>query len=270
MSFKPGEFFFGLVDFIAILLPGSLLAAILLVIDNLNKGWAGLDEKNQSLFQFANQNETAPVFWVSFAFASFGLGYFLSSISSGIDVLFDKIRAQLYPYKENLIEKIRKDKGIDEIPMEVYNKFCVDFTGSPVRRFFYFLLELEWKIKVDNSFDAAKNIMIENMGTNAGTTNTYKWSLAILDTQFPGFAEQVNKTMAASKFFRSLVVVFSMLLIFKLTGLLPPSFPWWPVIVFLVLSFREYIVQRLKSIQATYRGIITLYHLPEKLKGRKD
>ncbi|MBL0136049.1 MAG: hypothetical protein IPP79_19745 [Chitinophagaceae bacterium] len=51
---------------------------------------------------FAFSEDTTIIFWVLIVFSSFGLGYFLSSIASGLDPLYDWIRKQFSPYNEDL------------------------------------------------------------------------------------------------------------------------------------------------------------------------
>lgn len=288
MSFKPNEFFLGLVDFIAILLPGSLLTGILLSVDATQPGWHGFSGKG--LYQLALNSLTSPVFWVGYVFVSFGLGYFLSSFASGLDLIFDKIRKQIYPYKENLVEQLKEPeykavrakglswkeeklniKAIKEkvIDTDEYEAFSHQYTQNYIRRVCYFFFEFGIDLEVDNSFEAAKLLRNAYLKDYAYTMNVYKWCLVVLDTNYPGIAEQVNRTMAASKFFRSLVVVFALLLVLQAFKLLPASMPYWPGILFLILSFREYVVQRYKSIQAAYKGVFSLYFLPDKLKNSK-
>lgn len=97
MDFKPNEFFIGLVEFITILLPGAMLTLIVLLVETNHPVQA-----NYVLYQYAFSNDTNIIFWVAIIFSSFGLGYFLSSIASGLDPLYDAIRKQFYPYEEDL------------------------------------------------------------------------------------------------------------------------------------------------------------------------
>ncbi len=100
MSFKPNEFFIGLVEFITILLPGAVLAFIVLLVEANHPVQTG-----HALYQYAFNDDKKIIFWVVVIFSSFGLGYFLSSIASGLDPLYDAIRKQFYPYDEDLRER---------------------------------------------------------------------------------------------------------------------------------------------------------------------
>lgn len=164
MGFKPNEFFLGLVDFIAILLPGALLTGILLAVDKFHAGWYSPGATATPLFQLAQDEKTVTVFWVGFVFTSFGLGYFLSSIASGLDVLFNRIREELFPYERQLFKRfVKQENKIDigenyegpKIEIEngkeimvlnhagqfiknektTFNCFCKMFINNSIRRF---------------------------------------------------------------------------------------------------------------------------------------
>lgn len=292
MEFKPNEFFLGLVDFIAILLPGALLTSILLAVDNCQRGWSGL--VSGPLFQLAQDDKTVAIFWVGFIFTSFGLGYFLSSIASGLDTLADMIRHELFPYRKSLFSQFIKQKhnkkistDYEEPTIEIikgkevlvvhtntetiavekadFDKFCTDFLGNFFRRFFHFFFELNAKVEIDKNLGVILFLRNNVLPKTEADINAYKWSLIVLEANYPVAAEHVNRTMAASKFFRSLVIVFILVLLFAFAGLLTKSYlSLFLTFLLLVLSFREYIVQRQKSIETAYKGLIALYFLPER------
>lgn len=257
MNFKPNEFFIGLVDFISVILPGSLLTAILL----------GVEANGKEGIYTYYKGDTSIALWIAFIFVSFGLGHFLNSIASGIDWFYDWIRKQLFPYKENILEKFNKVKNREDTSFDNYFE---EFKSNIFRKSGHFFFELEPEvfrdgIKIEESFEVALSIRNEHLGIKSKATNVYKWSQALLDSYFPAVAEQVNRYMAVSKFFRSLVLVSLLFILFSLLGFLPSSIPWWPGFVLLILSFREYIVQRQKSVIATYKGIVSLFHTSENL-----
>lgn len=293
MEFKPNEFFLGLVDFIAILLPGALLTGILLAVDNFHRVW--YSSESAPLFQLAQDDKTVAIFWVSFIFTSFGLGYFLSSIASGLDVLADKIRNELFPYKRLLFKQfieqkknkkiganydepipganaygneflvVNTDTGITEVDKSEFDKFCEDFLTNWFRQLIHFLFALNFKVLIDKNLGEVLSLKNDVLKKTESDINAYKWSLVLLEAHYPVAAEHVNRTMAASKFFRSLVVVFILLLLFLYFGVLPKFHSSLFITAsLLVLSFREYIVQRQKSIETAYKGLLTLYFLPER------
>ncbi len=280
MDFKPNEFFLGLVDFIAILLPGCLLAGIFLMAE------AQTPILKEPLYCIGLKDGVTVFFGIGYLFTGYTLGYFLSSVASILDTLFDEIRKQIYPFKEHLMAQYLDDRDIDaKNPInqqiiqsikdnikkgdtkdaETFNNYCEIFLANKLRKLFHFFFEVEWNIKMDRSLEKIvcfKELVLPKMND----PNAYQWSILILDTYYPAAAQNVNRTMAASKFFRSLVPVFLLCFLFQWVQWIPDSISIWAWSGLALLSFREYVVQRQKSIQAAYRGMITFYHLPDKFK----
>jgi len=285
MDFKPNEFFLGLVDFIAILLPGCLLTGVLLMVD-------ATILKNK-LYCFGLQSDTSVIFWVCYIFIAYTLGYFFSSIATGLDILFDMIKKQIYPYKLDIFKKYLKNKknidikneskenkkAIDAIKEAIkkgetteandFEAYCLQYVKDCTRQFFHFIFELETTVKIDRSLEVAIEIKERTLKGAERDLNAFQWGLLILDTCYPAAAEKANRTMAASKFFRSLVLVCVVSMLFQLAEWLPNTLPFWAWLGLTLLSFREYVVQRQKSIQAIYRGIITFYFLPDMFQKSK-
>ena len=264
MNYKPSELFIGLVDFISVILPGSLFTAILLGLDASHAIYG-----TTGLYTYY-KGDTSIAFWVAFIFVSFGAGHFLNSIASGIDGFYDGIRKQLFPYKENITENYNKLKDRKDITFENYFE---KFKSNIFRKSGHFFFELEPEvfsngIKIEESYEVALILRNDHIGEKRKATNVYKWSQALLDSYFPAVAEQVNRSMAVSKFFRSLILVSLLFISFRIVGCLPDSLPLWLGVVLLVLSFREYVVQRQKSVIAAYKGIVSLFHTSENL-GKK-
>lgn len=277
MNFKPNEFFIGLVEFITILLPGAVLMLIVLYAE---KGHPS--QENHFLYQYALSEETSTIFWVFFTFSSFGLGYFLSSVASGLDHLYDMIRKQIYPYEENLrhsfkslsgnqkikyVEiyenKLKRESKKEEIIKELPEKeksfegFKIQYTGNFFRRLLFFFFELEFTLKMDESFEQAKRILEQQPPAVRKASNVFKWASTILEAQYPAINDQATRIMAASKFFRSMVVVSFVFFLLQILNQSPFSF-WVINCIILVFSFREYIVQRQKCLQKTYQSIVSL------------
>ena len=96
MDYKPSELFIGLVEFISVILPGSLFTAILIGIDSTHPIY-----KNVPLISFYD-NDVSLVFWIGFFIVSFGLGYVLNSFASILDTLcYDPIKKRFFPYKSD-------------------------------------------------------------------------------------------------------------------------------------------------------------------------
>lgn len=289
MDFKPNEFFIGLMEFITILLPGAILAIIVLLVEANHPV-----QINHALFQYAFSDDTRIIFWVAIIFSSFGLGYFLSSIASGLDPLYDAIRKQFYPYDEDLSERfnynclsekqkkeylriyeqsliVRKKKECakEDIVSELTEKerlfegYKIKFTNNYLRRLLAIIFKLDFKIKIDRSYEEARKILNTQPESVRNATDTYKWAGTVLEAHYPAISEQATRIMSASKFFRSMVIVSFIFLVLQLFGQI--SFSFWQInLLILVLSFREYIVQRQKSVQKTYQSIVTLTYFKKE------
>jgi len=84
---KPAEFFIGLVDFFAILLPGGLATAICLQLAADN-GYL-IKDQSKSVFYWLNSDLHWPV-WIAFVVASYLLGHFIFLLgSASLDNLYD-------------------------------------------------------------------------------------------------------------------------------------------------------------------------------------
>ncbi len=280
MDFKPNEFFIGLVEFITVLLPGAVLAIILLMIESYHPIIS-----NRPLYLFAFSEDTTIIFWVLIVFSSFGLGYFLSSIASGLDPLYDWIRKQFSPYNEDLekgflhfrnsddrrkhylevYKKIKKksdwvsenDSKTDENENVVFEGYCIVYTQNILRRLLAIIFKLDFRVKIDKSYEEARKILNAQPASVRNATNTYKWAGTVLEAHFPSISDQAIRIMSASKFFRSMVVVTLIFLVLQVFGQLPKDYWIWNLLI-LLLSFREYVVQRQKSVQKTYQSIVTL------------
>lgn len=283
MDFKPNEFFIGLVEFITILLPGAVLALIILLVEANHS----LPDKDP-LYEYAFADNKNILFWVAFILSTFGLGYFLSSIASGLDHLYDAVRKQFYPYEEDLKERFnynclsekQKDEylkiyeqtlidrqkkkcaknemgsQLEEID-KIYEGYKIKFSKNILRMLLALIFKLDFNIKLDKSYDEARRILNNQPEAVRNASNTYKWAYTILEAHFPANSEQVTRIMSASKFFRSIVVVSFIFLTLQVFGQV--SFSFWQInLLFLLLSFREFIVQRQKSVQKTYQSIVTL------------
>jgi hypothetical protein len=289
MDFKPNEFFIGLVEFITILLPGAVLAFLFLLIEKSHPV-----QENHLLFEYALSAETVIIFWVFFIFSSFGFGYFLSSTASGLDTVYDMIRKQIYPYEEilerdfkfdclsdkqqknyidvyknDLLNKAKKEcmKQPEEIELDdkkmTYEGYKIRYKKNIIRRIFHLFFELEYEIKMDESYGEAKAILLKQPKAVQNASNAFKWASIVLQAAYPVISEQTTRIMAASKFFRSMVIVMFIFLLLQSLNQIPDDF-WRFNFLILIFSFREYIVQRQKCLQRTYQSIVTLAHLTKE------
>lgn len=86
--------------------------------------------------------------------------------------------------------------------------------------------------------------------------NTYQWATSILTTDYPDAMAEVNRLVADSKFFRSLVVIIPLVsIIFVAGGHLAHAII---VILFIFPCYMRYYGRRLKSTTRAYQFIIML------------
>lgn len=84
---KPGDAYVGVVELFAILLPGAMLAAAIVVA-------AGSD----AVPQLAPLLATPAAGWVAFVFSAYALGHFVFLVSAEIDgLLYDRYRRRAWP-----------------------------------------------------------------------------------------------------------------------------------------------------------------------------
>ncbi len=93
------------------------------------------------------------------------------------------------------------------------------------------------------------------------SVNTYHWSISFLTTHYPEAMMEINRLIADSKFFRSLVVILPMIaVIFLVNGYNLQA------VVFLSLiipCYLRYYGRRLKSTTRAYQYIVMLHGLGE-------
>lgn len=277
MNFKPSEFFIGLVDFISILLPGAVLTMVFLVFEYNHPAQPG-----HALFEFALRDDFQVIFWVTFIFTSFGLGYFLSSAASGLDYFYDVIRRQIYPYGEDLSDKFRRKNAIerqhyldiyegslqepgaiiDERLTEeekMFHGYKIVYARNVARKLLALLFKLKLEVRVDYSYEETRKLLNAQPASVAKANNAFKWAITVLEAYFPTINELSTRMMAASKFFRSMVIVSLIFLVLQATHQIATNF-WGINLTILLLSFREYFVQRQKSVSKAYQSIVTLTH----------
>ncbi len=96
------------------------------------------------------------------------------------------------------------------------------------------------------------------------TVNTYQWSTSILTTMYPEAMIEVNRLVADSKFFRSIVVIIPIIsaIFFESGNYYLSSI----VLIFIIPCYLRYYDRRLKSTTRAYQYIVMLNGLG-KLKN---
>ncbi len=192
---KPNDFFVGIIDLFAILLPGGVLTFTLIA------EYKPFFDKVISL--------SGAQGWVAFLFGSYLLGHIIFMLGAKLDSVYDSQRKRNNPYT---------NESAYQCATKVKNK----------------LLKKE-------EIDAV---------------NTYHWSISFLTTHYPEAMVEINRLVADSKFFRSLVVILPIVsLIFFTSG------HNWHAIIFLALivpCYMRYYGRRLKSTTRAYQYIVML------------
>jgi ADP-ribose pyrophosphatase YjhB (NUDIX family) len=232
LKFEPQKFFIGLVDFFSILLPGALLTYVLM---------SSLESLNFPNFTVSPSGDAVAIF----LFCSYLLGHFIFLLGSYIldDVVYDKLR------NATSAGQVREfAKGKARAPLWLRKRAEKVFRNK---------MELPLQLAI-----VIKEFYLDRLGASAAM-NTFQWSKAKLSIEQPEALAIVQRFEADSKFFRSLIVVLSGLII------------WWigmdlfsgredhlllalcttPLVY---LSMWRYVELRRKSINQAYWYIIAL------------
>lgn len=224
MNFDPKNFFIGLIDFFSIILPGAILVY---VIKEEAWHWAFGHER-----ALPGDTEGSLVFLL----ASYLMGHFIFLLSAWLDELYDHAR------RATLNHQIKQ----------------LAWHGKLLPKWYRVLIWLVFKREQDIAVDRAgriKRFHLDKIGSSAAV-NTFQWSKARLAIEHPESLATVQRFEADSKFFRSLVVVLVVLII------------WWMAharygitmacVVLLVMALWRYMEQRFKATNQAYWSIITL------------
>lgn len=88
------------------------------------------------------------------------------------------------------------------------------------------------------------------------SVNTYHWAISFLITHYPDAMDEINRLVADSKFFRSLVVILPIVSLILLSGGL--YLHAFILILLIVPCYMRYYGRRLKSTTRAYQYIIML------------
>jgi hypothetical protein len=140
--------------------------------------------------------------------------------------------------------------------------FIDDWFYGPVRR--------RWKpLHRDLAYRKASAIRISHLhDSDAEIMNTFKWTRANLNLRFPGAMAEVRRHESDSKFFRSLVIVFSFLAVLQLYRSAYAKLAGCAVLA--ALSFWRYIDQRWKSTELAYQYLIAMEDLTRGAPERAE
>jgi len=245
MSFKPGDFFVGIIDFFAILLPGALLAfliqpyAITYVFNG--KVLPALADPTQR--------------WIAYIFTSYVLGHIVSTVGGPLDEVSNRFlnpRFSLFKRSDNELTNVWWKRVKPEIL-----KVKLDHKPTP--------LEECARGYVKPFLEGYKNI------------NELSVIKSYVQLKNPVAAAEIDRLKAISRFFRSLtIILFIVIIIFSYKTIryrhsLGPTiigptiicFPLW------MFSIWLYSYQRWKREGAIYSFFIALNldKLPRQITG---
>ena len=235
MKFDPQTFFIGLIDFFSILLPGGLLAYAVRAL----------------YFSAFILNTTES--WIVFLFASYLLGHFIFLLGS---VVLDK-------YVYDIIRDGTHDRQVNRLAAGK------KLAAKPAR----WLAQNLLNHYADLSLRAALSIKAFYLNPLLSTEsiNAFQWCKVRLEQESSPSLSTVQRFEANSKFFRSLFVVFFILLLLNIHYQNRCPIDWDSLIVTtggllvsLALSLWRYADQREKSTTQAYWSILTLE------AGKKD
>lgn len=225
MTFKPSDFFIGVADFFSIICPGALLTFFLIgQLQAYHTEMAGIFPV------ITGDTQKALVF----LFATYIVGNLIFPVAAFLDkCAYDQIRDKFF--KRNFDICYLKATEIRELYLQ-----------SPV-----------W---INNQLNSARMKEVDKAGLavkedhRKQIINTYKWAQHFIALKRPDLLNEVKRLEADSKFFRSLVVVFLLMSLIKIT---------MPVyaLVFLalaVLSLYRYADMRYKSTERAYELVIAI------------
>lgn len=226
MKFEPGKFFIGVIDFFSILLPGALLT------------YALKDKVITVFFAIPEFTLDTPEHMTIFVFLSYLLGHFIFLLGAAFldDHVYDNLRVSTY------FEQVRRLARGEKLKSKFLRFLARHSFNSYSDRTIVKILQL-------------KKFHLEPLKA-LDTMNAFKWCKTYLNTIAPHTLSSVERFEANSKFFRSLFIVFIIVLPFSIFTRL-----WYASLIIvglIILSLWRYIDQRKKGIEQAYRTVIVL------------
>jgi 8-oxo-dGTP pyrophosphatase MutT (NUDIX family) len=225
MDFQPEKFFTGVTDFFSILLPGAVLTY-------------SLQDAFGPLILGASYSRLGTTQgWAAFLLSSYLLGHFIFLIGAWVfdDHVYDRIR------EATEREEISKLSTGGHLSSPFARRAARYFVGADA----------------DRALGQAVRIKDRHLAPLAAgaAINAFQWSKARLILDHPEAMTTVQRFEADSKFFRSLLIVLSLLLV---SGLYQRNSVAVLTIPLGVLAFMRYVDQRLKATTQAYWYVITL------------
>lgn len=239
MNLKPTDFFIGVTDFFAVILPGALVTYFLKGLLYANVFGAG------KVFPLP---ETDVQKWIVFLLATYIIGHIIFIMASF------------------LLDKFIYDRFLRNIFFKKNFDLCYH-TATAIRDQY---IDSNLWIKQLITAKKLKDKEIESLfkKDKREIINTYKWALQFLSIKVPETLFDIKKFEADSKFFRSLVIAFIII-----GAVLLGKAEWIGAACFFVLSLLSvyrYGSLRYKSTERAYAHIITVNHLEKQVETEPD
>jgi hypothetical protein len=237
-AMKPGDFFVGIVDFFAVLLPGAFLAITVRVFAH-DRWLCKLVDVLNGLIHDERER------WVAFLLASYVLGHLVFHGSARLDSTYNALYLKIKQGKNPLAwEKVRslwvklrpkRDRGPaeEERPKEQDKQ-------DKARR----------SKKPDALYDKATELMETDDSISTDEVEALQWCSGFVRTHNAAAIALIDGYEASQKFFRSMVVVFAIYAILCDRGHYPNA-----ALVFAgltVLAYLRYCRLRWKMTQAAF------------------
>jgi hypothetical protein len=247
MEYKPGDFFLGVVDFLAILVPGAVLS---FALTPYAEPIFGVDHLFPSI-------PDTPARWIAFLIIAYVIGHLIASVASSLlDPLYDRTYRNLHrlPKKEPRICFLAKIKAA-------------------------------WKLEDDNASDpllaVAKELrdkQIKGLGLRSGSASlakksTLMWAQSQVTLLSSTAAAEIERYQANSKFFRSMTVVLSVLIGVTIYRETLSWLLWYHVsLIFLLLILFCYRFMQLRweATKRTYEYFLLLELNKEQFSEKKS
>lgn len=305
MNFKPADFFFGLFDLLTIILPGAVLAYFFnyYYFHVLNHPQVEIlpADKDELIvvFVFASyltghfifiigsqlDGFLYPPFRNFFARKNFDITYNAVMLTKEklvqsesrktvlMNTLPEKKKKSLSEYftvkdsnekierdlKDSLKGKLFRPKRFWIVLKFEYYRKLKPRLNKILREIFFVRQEIEPDENSMQRFKKAKEIEL---------INTFKWAKLILEIKQPSMLDEIKRFEVTSKFFRSLLVVLMIILVFQfhpynLMGIII-------CITLAILSLWRYAEQRYKSTLTAYESILALSNFVPELSDEEN
>lgn len=236
---KPEDFFIGIVDFFSVFIPGSALTFSLKIL---------IDEKFSEQFIILESSKSDTITkWIIFIVIAYFIGHLVFGISSKIDDFYNSHRKKILDLDKDkkafLLskKKINQNSRLHNNAREII-KQCLK----------------EKKIALPDDVDYTDEDM-----------TIFRISIIILDEELPSTMLNINRFVADSKFFRSIIVILPVCaLIFLILDAYIEAFL---AILLILPCYYRYFTRRLKSTTYTYQSIIIFQELvKQKFKAYEN